>query len=204
MPDRMTLAQSLSALKAVRGDDEIVITLMGTAREWMKLGSHPLDFVLVPSSMGQGTSLGLGMALAQPERNVIVCNGDGSMLMNLGSLVTLTAQGPVNLTVLVFDNGLYEVTGGQLTPASSGIRRDGCDLDFVAVARAAGFESVYKFDDWTAWQRDVRSVIDATGPTFACIKVTPAPEAGAPRPPGPGSARAAAFRETLASRSAEL
>ena len=67
------------------------MTTMAAAREWQKLQKQPLDFVLVPSSMGQATALGLGIALAQPEQKVIVCNGDGSMLMNLGSLVTITA-----------------------------------------------------------------------------------------------------------------
>src|SRR5579864_3178601 len=116
-PKRIGLVESLVALHAVRRD-EIVVTTMGAAREWQKLSGgggggggggekNPLDFVLVPSSMGQATSLGLGMALARPDRKVVVCNGDGSMLMNLGSLVTITAEAPANLTVIVFDNGVY-------------------------------------------------------------------------------------------------
>ena len=112
---RISLVDSLTVLHAVRSE-EVVITTMAAAREWQKLGKHPLDFVLVPSSMGQATSLGLGIALARPDRKVVVANGDGSMLMNLGSLVTMTAQAPPNLTVIVFDNGVYEVTGGQPTP----------------------------------------------------------------------------------------
>ncbi|HUE15901.1 MAG TPA: thiamine pyrophosphate-dependent enzyme, partial [Planctomycetaceae bacterium] len=119
---RMSLVDCLAVLHAARRE-EIVITTMGAAREWQKLGKHPLDFVLVPSSMGQATSLGLGMALARPDRKVVVCNGDGSMLMNLGSLVTITAQGPPNLTVILFDNGVYEVTGVQPTLAAPTLRR---------------------------------------------------------------------------------
>ena len=87
----MTLKQAVEVLHAVRRD-EVVVTTMGSAREWQKLGKHPLDLIYVPSSMGQGTALALGIALAQPKRQVVVCNGDGSMLMNLGSLVTITAQ----------------------------------------------------------------------------------------------------------------
>jgi sulfopyruvate decarboxylase subunit beta len=102
---RMTLVDALQVLHAVRRD-EVVITSMGNAREWQKLGTHALDFVFVPSSMGQATSVGLGVALAQPNRKVVVCSGDGSMLMNLGSLVTISAQGPSNLIVIVFDNGV--------------------------------------------------------------------------------------------------
>ncbi len=76
------LIAALTALHENRSE-EIVVTAMGTAREWMTLEPHPLDFVLVPSSMGQAPSFGLGLALAQPDRQVVVCNGDGSMLMNL-------------------------------------------------------------------------------------------------------------------------
>src|SRR5262245_16618445 len=117
----MDLVECLEALRAVRRE-QIVVTTMAAAREWQKLGTHALDFVLGPSSMGHATSLGLGMALGRPDRRVIVCNGDGSMLMNLGSLVTITGQAPPNLVVLVFDNGAYEVTGAQPTPAAPGFR----------------------------------------------------------------------------------
>ncbi len=126
---RMSLVDSVKALHAARRE-EIVVTTMGAAREWQKLGKHPLDFVLVPSSMGQATSLGLGMALARPDRKVVVCNGDGSMLMNLGSLVTITAQAPANLTVILFDNGVYEVTGVQPTLAAATLRRDAAAARF--------------------------------------------------------------------------
>ena len=94
---QMSLVESLKALQSVRRENEVVITAMGTAREWMELGAQPLDWIFVPSSMGQATALGLGLALAQPQRKVIVCNGDGSTLLNLGSLVTITAQAPPNL-----------------------------------------------------------------------------------------------------------
>jgi len=99
-PDGMPLVESLNVLREIRGDDEVVLTVMGTAREWMALGElHPLDWIYVPSSMGQAPSLGLGMALAQPDKQVIVCNGDGCMLMNLGSLVTVTNQAASSTTV---------------------------------------------------------------------------------------------------------
>ena len=91
---RMPLAECLAVLRACRTERDVVVSTMGSAREWMKLGSHPLDFIYAPSSMGQAPSLGLGIALAQPERRVIVCNGDGCMLMNLGCLVTVTAEAP--------------------------------------------------------------------------------------------------------------
>ena len=111
-----------------------MITTMSPARDWMTLPQQPLDVVFVPSAMGHATSVGLGLALAQPDRRVIVCNGDGSMLMNLGSLVSIAGAGATNLVVLVFDNGVYEVTGSQPTPVSvrSTSRRLRAGRDFPA------------------------------------------------------------------------
>ncbi len=199
---QMPLVETLRALKSVR-TDEVIITVMGTAREWVQLGCEPLDFVYVPSSMGQGSALGLGVALARPDRKVIVCNGDGSMLMNLGSLVTISAQPAENLVLLIFDNGIYEVTGGQHTPGSAASRSDGRDIDFAGISRACGFRSVFEFDDIGRWQADVRTVLDARGPTIAVLKVAPVLDAPGPRSPGPAKERAMHFAAALASEQAD-
>jgi thiamine pyrophosphate-dependent acetolactate synthase large subunit-like protein len=192
----MSLVECVTAIHAVR-HDEIVITTMGAAREWQKLGKHPLDFVLVPSSMGQATSLGLGMALARPDRKVVVCNGDGSMLMNLGSLVTISAHSPANLTVIVFDNGIYEVTGGQPTLAAAPLRHDVVAVNFGDLARACGFRRVVSFDQIDAWREDVRRLIDEPGPTFVHLLVEPVLDAGLIGFPGPSPERARTFRKQL-------
>jgi thiamine pyrophosphate-dependent acetolactate synthase large subunit-like protein len=197
------LADALTTLRDVRRDDEVVITTMAPARDWMALAKgalHPLDMVLVPSAMGQATSMGLGLALAQPNRRIIVVNGDGSMLMNLGSLVSITAAAPANLTVLVCDNGVYEVTGAQPTPASPRGRRDGGSLDFAELARACGFRSVHYFAEAAAWREEARAVIDTTGPTFALLDVDPAPGIPGPRSPGPAGERSRRFMDALAPR----
>jgi sulfopyruvate decarboxylase subunit beta len=193
---RMPLVESIAALHAVR-QDEIVITTMAAAREWQKLGKHPLDFVYVPSSMGQATSLGLGMALARPDRKVVVCNGDGSMLMNLGSLVTITAQAPANLTVLLFDNGVYEITGAQPTLAAPSLRSDHAAVDFAHLARACGFERIWVFDEIDPWQKHVRTIIDGPGPAFVHLHVEPVLDCGLIGFPGPSPERARVFREQL-------
>src|SRR5947209_13945447 len=96
---------------------------------WPSLSDTPLDFAYIPSAMGQAPALGLGLALAHPERGAIVVNGDGCMLMSLGSLVTL-ANHPANLYLLIVDNGHYEVTGGQPTAGTG-------HTDFAQMARAA-------------------------------------------------------------------
>src|SRR6516162_3451035 len=100
-----TLRDALEVLALHRGQ-RLVVTTMAAIGVWKQLSDTPLDFFYIPSAMGQAPDLGLGLALAQPQRGVIVVNGDGSILMNLGCLVTLAAQ-PANLWLLILDNGLY-------------------------------------------------------------------------------------------------
>jgi len=190
MSARMVAKEALVALHGARGDADIVITTMATSRDWMTLRKHPLDVVFVPSAMGHATSIGLGLALAQPDRRVIVCNGDGSMLMNLGSLVSIAGAAPTNLVVLLFDNGVYEVTGAQPTPASNAV-------DFATIARGAGFPSVFSFDEMSAWRENVEAILAAAGPTFVWLRVAATPEVPGPRSPGPAGERARLFAEAL-------
>jgi thiamine pyrophosphate-dependent acetolactate synthase large subunit-like protein len=117
----------------------------------------------MPSAMGQGTALGLGLALAHPERGVVVLNGDGSMLMNLGSLVTLANQA-ANVFVIIMDNGLYEVTGGQKTAGSG-------RTDFAALAQGAGIGRVYHFDTLESWQVGAAEALGASGPVVIWLRV---------------------------------
>lgn len=189
----MPMREAVAVLHGARGPDDIVVSSMGSAREWMALGPlHALDFVLVPSAMGHATSLGLGLALAQPERRVIVLSGDGSLLMNLGSLVTIGAQSPPQLVVVVFVNGVYEVTGGQVTP-----RHQCTPVDYVAMARASGITSVFKRSVLDEWQSGVSEALGATGPTVVILVVAPIPRAVGPRSPGPTTARAEQFMAAL-------
>jgi thiamine pyrophosphate-dependent acetolactate synthase large subunit-like protein len=164
---------------------------MTPARDWMTMPPHPLDLVLVPSAMGHATSIGLGLALAQPARRVIVCNGDGSMLMNLGSLVSIAAARATNMVVLVFDNGVYEVTGAQPIP-SPGV------IDFVSIARGSGFASVFEHSNLDAWRAEVEQILNAPGPTLALLHVDAVVGVPGPRSPGPAADRARRFREALA------
>ena len=107
----MSPRNALEVLAAHRGE-RIVVTTMSAAGVWPSLSDTPLDFTYIPSAMGQAPALGLGLALAQDRRGVIVVTGDGSVLMNLGCLVTL-ADYPANLFLIIVDNGVYEVTGSQ-------------------------------------------------------------------------------------------
>jgi thiamine pyrophosphate-dependent acetolactate synthase large subunit-like protein len=188
----MPLIAALDVLRELR-TDEIVVTTMGTAREWPRMSSHPLDFHFVPSAMGQAPTLALGLALAQPRRQVIAFNGDGCMLMNLGCLATIAASGAKNLSLIIFDNGIYEVTGGQQTAAAA------ARVDYAAVGRASGIASVASFDELAAWQRDARQVLAMPGPRLVVLKVQPVGDNYHLEAPGPMPARLASFRAALAS-----
>ena len=196
--ERMSQREAMAALHAARRADDVVVTSMGAARIWMALGARPLDLPLVPSSMGTAPSIGLGIALAQPGRRVIVVNGDGAMLMNLGSLVTITAAAPANLTLILADNGVYEVTGAQPTPGAAAGRADGASVDFEVIARACGFRSVYHFSNAASWTRDIERVLGEPGPTFVLLDVISMPGTPGPRSPGPAAARALELRRRLA------
>jgi thiamine pyrophosphate-dependent acetolactate synthase large subunit-like protein len=164
----MPLRAALEVLRDVRRE-EVVVTTMGPAREWAAISNHPLDFCHIPSCMGHTSAIGLGLALAQPTRQVIVLNGDGSMLMSLGNLVTIAGANDLqslgNFTLVLCDNGVYEVTGRQRTP--------GRQVDFVGLAKAAGFERVWRFDDLDAWRGAVQDVLAGAGPRFVHLCVEP-------------------------------
>jgi sulfopyruvate decarboxylase subunit beta len=172
----MTQRQALEVLASHRGDN-IVVTTMSAVGIWPELSDALLDFHYMPSAMGHGTSLGLGLALAQNKHGVIVVNGDGSALMNLGSLVTLAAH-PANVYVVILDNGLYEVTGGQ---ATAGAGR----ADFATLARGAGIERVYTFDTLAAWEQYAAETLTGRGPVVVWLKVEGRLGQKTPKPPRP-------------------
>ncbi|HEY4303620.1 MAG TPA: thiamine pyrophosphate-dependent enzyme [Gemmatimonadaceae bacterium] len=186
----MNAKEALTVVHGARGERDVVVTTMTPARDWMTLPQSPLDLVLVPSAMSHATSMGLGVALAQPDRRVIICNGDGSMLMNLGSLVSIVAANATNVVVIVFDNGTYEVTGSQPVPG-------GGKTDFATIARGAGFRSVFDFDALADWQRGVDDILNTEGPTFVVLHVEPVLGQPGPRSPGPAGDRARRLIDAL-------
>lgn len=191
-PDhRMDVVQALRELAAIRQSDQVVITNQGSAREWPRLSQHPLDFHYIPSAMGGAIPLGLGLALALPDRQVIVISGDGSLLMNLGCLVTVAASGATNLTVVLLDNGVYEVTGGQRTASAV------AGTDFAGLARAAGFPNVAQFTRGEDWSRRAAAVLQGAGPRFVWLAVEPVRENYLLDPPCPISEQLSRFRSAL-------
>ena len=159
---RMKLEEALAILAPHRGK-RVVVTTMSSVGVWHKLSDTPFDFAYIPSSMGQAPALGLGLALAQPKRGVIVLNGDGCTLMNLGCLVTL-ANHPADVFLLILDNGLYEVTGGQPTAGAG-------HTDFAMLARGAGIKRVYSFETLAAWRAGAAEALTGPGPVVVWLKV---------------------------------
>lgn len=165
----MPVVDALQVLIDFRQDGQIVVTNQASARVWPKLSRHWLDFHYNPSTMGGAIPLAVGLAMAQPRRHVLVVSGDGALLMNLGSLVTVIGSGVTNLTVVVLDNRLYEVTGGQKTPAAS------TTADLSGMARAAGFPSVGSFDGLEDWKSSATKAISLPGPRFISLRVDRTP-----------------------------
>ena len=120
-------------------DEELVICNIGfPSRELYEINDRSKNFYMI-GSMGLASSIGLGLALAKPYEDVVVIDGDGSLLMNMGSLVTIFANNPSNLTWIVIDNGAYGSTGNQDTYAQ--------DVDLVDIARGVGFKNSHYSDD---------------------------------------------------------
>ena len=162
----LTKANVLEPLARLR-TDEVVVATMSVVRPWAQLSDSDLNFASADSAMGHAADLALGIAMAQPHRRVLCLNGDGSMLMSLGTLVTIIASGVRNLILFVIDNGLYEITGNQPTPGA---------VDFVAMAQAAGFRRVYRFDEADAYEAALPDLLRGDGPVFACLHVEPGHE----------------------------
>lgn len=171
----LTRAQLLEPLAAHR-TDEVVVTTMSVTRPWGRISSHDLDFASADSAMGHTADLALGIALARPDRRVVCLNGDGSMLMSLGTLAVIVGTEARNLLLILVENGSYEITGNQPIPG-------GGRVDFAAMARAAGFPRVYRFDDPAAWAAAIPGLLRTVGPTFVQAIVEPTTEGPISRKP---------------------
>ena len=156
----------IDALEAIYGDleDCAVVTIMGAvAVELYSLG-HRDNFFYLEHAMGLASSMGLGIALAKPERKVVVIDGDGSVLMNLGTFTTLARYAPPNLTHLVFDNESLLSVGGFPTATSTG-------SDLAAIARGAGVEDALTATDVDGFADAARAAIGADHLSVVVAKV---------------------------------
>ena len=148
----------LRAIAEVRGD-AICVPTMTTAPAWREIAPDDHSVTCV-GFMGGASSLGLGMALAVPDRRVVVFDGDGSLLMQLGSLATAAGARARNFVHLLFKNGVYHTSGAQETPGGLGV-------DFVMMARGAGYRNAYAISDLGEFRRRVKRIVhEEEGPLF--------------------------------------
>jgi thiamine pyrophosphate-dependent acetolactate synthase large subunit-like protein len=146
--------------------DEAVIGGIGyTNFDLWAAGRRPQNFYML-GSMGLAVPIGLGVALAQPRRKVIALEGDGSILMQLGSLATVAARAQKNLAIVIMDNGAYQITGGQKALSDQG-------ADIVAIARGAGLSQSAWAADESAFEELIELSLKEDGPWLIGCRIGP-------------------------------
>ncbi|KRP89096.1 hypothetical protein AOQ72_01635 [Bradyrhizobium yuanmingense] len=163
-----------SRLIAKLKHEEAVIGGIGNTNfDLWAAGHRPQNFYML-GSMGLAFPIALGVALAQPDRRVFALEGDGSLLMQLGALSTIAALKPKNLTMIVMDNGIYQITGAQPTPAAN-------VADIVAIAIGSGLAS----SAWAANEEDLERLVDdamaASEPSLIAVRIDDKPGVGTTR-----------------------
>ena len=159
----MIRLDAIRGLLALLKRDPVLANLGTNTYDLFAAGDRPESFYMW-GAMGSVSSVGLGLALARPDLRVIVLDGDGSLLMNLGSLTTISALRPMNLVHIVFDNRMYETTGGQATHTRRGV-------NLANVARGAGIEQVREVSDLPAFLDAAREALSGPGPWFIVATV---------------------------------
>ncbi|MEM9681818.1 MAG: thiamine pyrophosphate-dependent enzyme [Pseudomonadota bacterium] len=159
----MHTAELLDYFNEHRGD-AIVVPGRG-GRHWVKISEQPtLDLPVGDPAMGGHAGFGLGIALAQPDRKVVLFDSEGDILMGLGVLVTIAEQKPANFYHFILDNACYATTGGQPVPNAE-------QVDYPAMARGAGYERAYSFDDIDDFKRELPGILTETGPVFVHLRI---------------------------------
>jgi sulfopyruvate decarboxylase subunit beta len=174
---------------AARRTDEIVVTSMSVSMPWAKHSDGPLDFAHVDSAMGHAADFALGLAIAQPQRRTLCFSGDGSTLMCLGTLVTMAQRPAANFTLIITENGTYEVTGNQPVPGADAI-------DYGQIARGAGLKNVHTLDNDADFDAHLETHFTGEGPAVFIWKIERGSEP-VPKPSAPIRQRAHALRQAL-------
>jgi len=175
----------------VRG--EIIVPVYQAAQEWHGIApNHALTYYAI-GAMGQASSCALGLALARPDKRVVVLDGDGSLLMNLGTLVTIASQKPANLFHFVCENGIYEANGAHPIPGRG-------QVDFAAMARAAGYRRTDTIATLEDFEAKIPHLLTEEGPIFIALKLVPGPPPAQDYAFIHGAATRAAFKAALTRR----
>jgi phosphonopyruvate decarboxylase/sulfopyruvate decarboxylase subunit beta len=160
----MKLVEALSVLVPLLHDELVVHANGFISRESFNLEDRPGNFYMI-GSMGLASSIALGVALNKPERRVVVFDGDGNVLMNLGSLALIGATQTANLLHVVFDNEVYGSTGNQRTISGQVALED--------IARASGYKQVRRVDSEAALRVAAQEMLAQPGPSFLLSKIEP-------------------------------
>ncbi len=161
---RREVAKRISSVR----DDLLIVTGLGSSNwDFTSTGDRDETFPLW-GAMGGAVPLALGLALAQPERRVLVVTGDGEMMMGVGSLATVALQAPKNLGIAVFDNERFGETGMQVTPTAF-------DADLAAIAAGCGIKTTGTVRDEAELEVAIPKLLDQPGPAFFVIKVRAEP-----------------------------
>ena len=188
-PSRMLDKYRCLEKLAARRSDEVVVSTMSVATPWARLSDGPLDFASVESAMGHAADFACGLAMAQPNRRIIVLNGDGSTLMCLGTLVTIAQLAPSNLTVVITENGTYEVTGSQQVPGAD-------QVDYELLCRGAGLDRVQTLTEEPSFDAALEDHFVGPGPRVFVWQIAPSDEP-VPMPSLPIVQRAQRLRRAL-------
>lgn len=158
----------MDALRLIesRREDAVVIPVMMGNLGWREVTRNKSLDLPTGGSMGKASSLALGLCLARPDKKVVVLDGDGSLLMNLGSMVTISNTAPKNLIHVLFNNKVYAVTGGQPIPGAE-------KADWEGMAKSAGYASVFSFDNLEDLTNGIDEAMAAVGPVFIHLVVKP-------------------------------
>jgi len=167
--------EALRAIAAHRAR-AVCVPTMTTSPAWRALSPNGEQISCV-GFMGGAAALGLGIALARPDRRVLVFDGDGSLLMQLGSLATIAGARPRNFVHFLFKNGVYHTSGAQGIPGGEGV-------DFVGMAKAAGYSEAFAIDEIEELKRRLPSILGAEGPVLVELHTSLAAET--PMTAGPG------------------
>jgi thiamine pyrophosphate-dependent acetolactate synthase large subunit-like protein len=158
-------AELLKVFQQYRGD-ALVIPGRG-GRHWVQISTNPnRDVPLGDPAMGGHASFSLGLALAQPDKKVVLFDSEGDVLMGMGALATIAEQAPRNFYHFMLDNECYATTGGQPVPNAKNIAYD-------IIARGAGYPQTYAFDNLEDFSNNIKTILDQPGPVFVALKVDP-------------------------------
>lgn len=163
-------AEAISEMVAGLADRDLVVAALGNpAYDLFDAGDRPGNFYLW-GGMGLAPSIGLGVALGSPDRRVIAMEGDGGVLMNMGALASIGTLSPANLITIIWDNGGFELTGGQPTATTHRT------ADLAAIATGCGIPSVRKIDDSATFSAAIQEALTSPGPWCLVVDTTPSPQ----------------------------